>query len=243
MRGSLQQKLAEKLATESRGNPLFVVESLRMLHEQKSLLQENNQWRLAIDDLGIPTKIKDIILRRLGTLKYAQRRVLDAASVIGEKFDAELLSTVLQLDSLEVLETLNAIANSTSLVSAEENFYRFDHATSRQTLYEGLSPPLKRGYHSRIAENLERTRSSALPLSDLAYHFSQAGNKEKSVKYALAAGKDDLARWSNTQAIAHFQYALQNVQEGHADEKRAAMEGPGRCLRCQLHVRRSYKAV
>ena len=62
-----------------------MVESLRMLVERKGLVQENNEWRLAVDDFGIPSKIKDIILRRLAVLKYAQRRVLDAASVIGEK--------------------------------------------------------------------------------------------------------------------------------------------------------------
>jgi predicted ATPase len=145
MGGSLQPTLVEKLAAESKGNPLFIVESLRMLHERRSLVQEDNQWRLAVDEFGIPTKIKDIILRRLAILKYAQRRVLDAASVIGEKFDVELLSNVLGLDNLEVLETLNVIAHSTSLVSVEENYYRFDHARSRETLYEELSPPLKRG--------------------------------------------------------------------------------------------------
>ena len=90
MGGNVQSELIEKLANESRGNALFLVESLRMLAERKSLVQENNQWRLAVDDLGIPFKVKDIILRRLGTLKNDQRRVLDAASVIGEKFDVEL---------------------------------------------------------------------------------------------------------------------------------------------------------
>ncbi|MCJ7559569.1 DUF2791 family P-loop domain-containing protein, partial [Candidatus Bathyarchaeota archaeon] len=229
MGGSLQPVLAEKLTAESRGNPLFVVESLRMLYERKSLFQEDNQWRLAVDELGIPSKIKDIILRRLGVLKFSQRRVLDAASVIGEKFDVELLSTVLGLDSLEVLETLNVIAHSTSLVSVEENCYRFDHARSRETLYEELSPPLKRGYHGRIAEKLESTKGAALPLSDLAYHFAQAGNKEKALKYALAAAKDEMARFSNQQAIKHFTYALQNIPDGpeHAEEKRTALEGLG----------------
>jgi KaiC/GvpD/RAD55 family RecA-like ATPase/tetratricopeptide (TPR) repeat protein len=227
MGGSLQPELWEKLTAESRGNPLFVVESLRMLSERRSLVQENGEWRLAVDALGIPSKIKDIILGRLATLKYAQRRVLDAASVIGEKFDAELLSTVLGQDNLEVLETLNVIAHSTSLVRVEEDFYRFDHERSRETLYEELSPPLKRGYHARIADKLESTKATALPLSDLAYHYAQAGNKEKAVKYALAAGKDELAKWSNAQAIKHFAYVLQNVPEGHTEEKRAALEGLG----------------
>ncbi|MGD0450305.1 MAG: BREX system ATP-binding domain-containing protein [Candidatus Bathyarchaeia archaeon] len=225
--GSLQQELAEKLSAESRGNPLFVVESLRMLHERKSLVQENSEWRLAVDELGIPSKIKDIILRRLACLKFAQRRVLDAASVIGEEFDVDLLCTVLGQDNLETLETLNQIAQSTSLVRVEENRYRFDHARSRETLYEELSAPLKRGYHNRIAEKLESMKNTSLPISDLAFHYAQAGNKEKAVKYAVASGRDELAKWSNKQAIKHFQYALQNISERQAEEKRVALEGLG----------------
>ena len=93
--GFLEAKFAEKLAEESRGNPLFIVESMRMLSERKNLIEENNEWRIAVDEFGIPYKIKDIILRRLSALKYAQRRVLDAASVIGEKFDVELLAACL----------------------------------------------------------------------------------------------------------------------------------------------------
>jgi KaiC/GvpD/RAD55 family RecA-like ATPase/tetratricopeptide (TPR) repeat protein len=227
--GSLEQNLAQKLAAESRGNPLFIVESMRMLYERKSLFQEENQWRLAVDELGIPSKIKDIILRRLAVLKYAQRRVLDAASVIGEKFDVGLLATVLGQDSLDVLETLNVLAHSTSLVCVEEEHYRFDHARSRETLYEELSPPLKRGYHARIAEKLENAQGGILPLSDLAYHFGEAGNKEKALNYAVLAAKDELARFSNAQAIKHFLYVLKNSPEGaeYAEERNAALEGLG----------------
>jgi KaiC/GvpD/RAD55 family RecA-like ATPase/tetratricopeptide (TPR) repeat protein len=228
--GALQPKLAEKLAAESRGNPLFVVESLRMLSERKNLVQENNEWRLAVDELGVPSKIKDIILRRLSVLKYAQRRVLDVASVIGEKFDVELLSSVLGQDSLEVLEILNVIAHSTSLVGVEGSFYRFDHARSRETLYEELSLPLKKGYHARVAEKLERTsRGGKLSFSDLAFHFAQASNTEKAVEYSLAAGQDALARWSNPEAIKHFSYVLQNISETaeNAETRRTSQEGLG----------------
>jgi tetratricopeptide (TPR) repeat protein len=228
--GKLQQQLTERLTAESRGNPLFVVESLRMLFERKSLFLEDNQWRLAVDEFGIPSKIKDIILRRLGCLKYAQRRVLDAASVIGEKFDADLLSAVLGMDYLEVLETLNLISNSTSLVSAEENCYRFDHARSRETLYEELSPPLKRGYHQRIAERLEgNTKKGLPPYSDLAYHYAQAGNFEKAEKYSLAAGQDALEKFSNTEAIKYFVYILQTTPETveKAEVRKTALEGLG----------------
>jgi len=224
---SLQQSLAEKLAVESEGNPLFVVESLRMLHERKNIIKENNEWRLAVDELGIPSKIKDIIVQRLACLNNAQRRILDAASVIGEEFDVGLLSSVVEQDSLDVLETLSVIASSTSLVRVDENQYRFDHARSREVLYEKLALPLKRGYHSRIAEKLESTKSGTRLLSDLAYHYAEAGNKDKAVKYALAAAKEELAKWSNAQAIKHFDYVLENTLEWQAVEKRTALEGLG----------------
>ncbi len=225
--GKLQQELAGKLTAESRGNPLFVVESLRMLQEHKGLVQKNGEWRLAINELGIPSRIKDIILRRLSRLENAQRRVLDAASVIGEEFDVDLLSTVLGYDCLDVLETLNLIARSTSIVLDAGDCYRFDHSRSREVLYDELSSSLRKGYHNRIAEKLERIKSTTLPLSDLAYHYAQAGNKDKAVKFSLAAGKDELAKWSNMQAIQHFHYVLQNVPEGYAEEKGTALEGLG----------------
>ena len=228
--GNLQPYLAEKLADESRGNPLFIVESLRMLLERKNLIQENNEWRLTVAELAIPTKIKDIILRRLAILKRPQTRVLEAASVIGEKFDLELLSAVLNQDSLEILETLTVIAQTTSIVRVEGDCYRFDHAKSREALYEELPLPLKKGYHARTAEKLENaSKSGKLPYSELAYHYAEAGNKEKAVKYSLAEGQEALAKYSNPEARKHFSYVLQNISETaeNVEARRTAQEGLG----------------
>lgn len=229
--GSVHPEFIEKLARESRGNPLFIVESLRLLSEHGSLVQEQSQWRLSIDKLEIPTKVKDIILRRVSALKSDQRRVLDVASVVGDTFDPELLGAVLNQDSLQVLETLNAVSQSNSLVCCERNFFRFDHAKSREVLYEEIRLPLRIGYHARIAERIESKSQNAkpFPFSDLAYHYAQAENKEKAIKYSLEAGKDALGRFSNSEAIKHFTYILQAVSEatGYSDEKRTALEGLG----------------
>ena len=229
--GKIQFGFAKKLADESKGNPLFVVESLRLLYEQGSLIQECGQWSVSVDTLGMPSKVKDIILRRLSVLKSEQRRVLDAASVIGDKFDPELLGAVLDNDSLRVLEILNEIAHSNSLVCCEEDFFRFDHAKSRDVLYEEVFPPLRQGYHSRIAEKIESKvkGSKSQSLGDLAFHYSKAGNKEKSIKYALSAGEDALSRYSNSEAVKHFSYVLQTAQESteFTKEKLIAQEGLG----------------
>ncbi|HYA77415.1 MAG TPA: AAA family ATPase [Verrucomicrobiae bacterium] len=225
--GRLQQSLAEKLAVDSEGNPLFVVESMRMLYESKSLYQENNTWRLDTEKFCAPLKIREILIQRLACLNNAQRRILDAASVIGDCFEAGLLSAVIEMDTLEVLETLNVIAHATSLILTDESHYRFDHARSREIIYESLSQPLKQEYHKRIAETLENTKGKTLPLSELSHHYAQAGNRGKAIEYALEAGREALLKWSNSEAIKHFEYALENLPKERKKEKLTALEGLG----------------
>jgi tetratricopeptide (TPR) repeat protein/KaiC/GvpD/RAD55 family RecA-like ATPase len=63
----------------------------------------------------------------------------------------------------------------------------------------------------------------------LAYHFTQAGIQEKAVKYSLDAGQDALSRFSNTEAIKHFEYVLKTLSEdqNHSSEIAKALEGLG----------------
>jgi predicted ATPase len=234
--GKASVTFIENLAAESQGIPLFVVESLRMLYEQGGLVQKQGQWRLSIDKYNIPAKIKDVILRRVESLKPNQKRVLEAASVIGEKFYPKLVAAVVSLDSLDVLESLNTIAECTLLVHCEGNYYRFDHSKSRELLYERIPSLLRKEYHERIAENLESFDKSSLEFSiaDIAYHFDQAGNKEKAIKYSLAAGKDALARFSNIEAIKYFSYVHQNIPEDikNSDDNTIALEELGDAFLC-----------
>ncbi len=240
--GDIQEDFAAKLSEESQGNALFIVESVRMLQECNGLTMEQEKWRLASDELALPEKVKDIILQRLSVLPHNQRRILEAASVIGEKFDTELLASILGQDYLEVADALDMIARATSLVCSEGEQYRFDHARSRDAIYDEVSPTLKRAYHSKVAEKLESaTKDRKSPLSELAYHYAQADNKEKAVKYAIAAGQDALAKWSNAQAIDHFTYALQNLPEGQNKQKRTALEGLGDAYAANSMYREAVK--
>lgn len=241
LRGSLEQDLAAKLTNESQGNPLFVVESLRMLSERGDLTQKEGKWCLAVDNLGIPDKFKDIIMRKLSILKANHRRILNVASVVGEKFDPELLAAVLGTESIEVLEALNTISLATSLVQFEDNQYRFNHAKSQEVLYEEMALPLKRGYHSKVAQKLEEKKP--LQVSELAYHYIRAGNTEKAVAYSLAAGEEALARFSNADAIRHFNYVLTNTAETpeYAERRTTALDQLGEAYVWSGHFEDSVK--
>jgi predicted ATPase len=230
LEGTVAEEFAGRLSEESSGNPLFVVELIRLLFESNSLAKESGVWKLTVDKLGIPSKVKEVILHRIATLKPNQRRTLDVASVIGDKFDPKLLGAVLSQDSLEVLETLNSVALSKSLVCVEGDYYCFDHAKSREILYEEILAPLKKGYHERVAEKIESfNEKRQSQLNDLAYHYTKAGNKSKSIQYNLEAGKDALARFSNSESITYFKYVVDAVGEDpeNLGKKLVAMEGLG----------------
>jgi tetratricopeptide (TPR) repeat protein len=232
--GRVQSELARQIADESQGNPLFIVESLKMLSEKGNLIQKEDQWRLSIDKISIPTKFKDIILRRVSVLKPDQRKTLDTASVIGSRFDPELLALVLNKESFDVLETLNNIEKATSLEVCEGNNYRFDHAKIRDALYEEISPPLRKAYHAKVANRIESGLESIgkVPVGDLAFHYAQAGNREKAVKYSLAAGEEALKIYSGAEAIKHFRYVLDATTGDvkYGDERITALEGLGDAL-------------
>ena len=232
--GCLHPDVAKRLTTESQGNPLYVVESLRMLSEDGSLVPDQGCLRLSIDEISMPTKYKEIILRRVGMLKPNQRRILDLASVVGEKFNVELLGAVLNQDSLEVLETLNSIGQSSSLVGCEGDYYNFDHSKSRDAIYESISLPLRKGYHARIAEKLEAMSKDVkdLPVNDLAYHYVRAGISEKAIHYSLAAGAELLLEFSNSEAMKHYAYVLEVTSKfpEFIDKKTEALEGIGDSL-------------
>ncbi len=228
--GNLQQEFAQKLTEESQGNPLFIVESIRMLYESNSLVQERDTWHLISTSIEIPQKIKDIILQRLCSLPDHQRNVLEAAAIIGVEFDSTLLANVLGQDPIEIIEILDIVAKDTSLIRCLGQFYGFDHARTRETIYNDISPALKRAYHAKTAEKLEiMSKDDKLLLSNIAFHYAQAGNKNKAVKYALAAGQSALLKWSSKESIEHFAFVLQAVgkEPEYKQERMIAIEGLG----------------
>ena len=223
--GLVHSDFEKKLAADTMGNPLFVVESLRMMHQQGSLSKTNGKWSLRVDNFEIPKKVKDVILRRLEALKSDQRLILNAASVVGEKFDPKLIAAVVSQDNVSVLITLNEIAKTTLMIHCDENCCRFDHAKSREMIYEEIPPLLRKEYHLRIAQRIEADQETdGFSINDLAFHYDQAGNKEKAVKYSLQAGQIALSRFSNVEAIKHFKYVLENISKNpeNAEARRTA---------------------
>jgi predicted ATPase len=77
-----------QLYKESEGNPFFIISMIRMLIEEKTIDSKDDIWILTkeLNELNIPSKVYDVIIRRLFRVKEKEREILDFAAVIGEEF-------------------------------------------------------------------------------------------------------------------------------------------------------------
>jgi len=243
--GAVQSEFVDKIASETIGNPLFVVESLRVLYKQGSLYKKSGQWSLQAANFETPKKVKDIILQRLEALKPNQKTILDIASVIGENFDPSLIAAVISHDKTDVLRELNEIARSTLMVYCDDDLYRFKHSKFREMLYLEIPSLLRKEYHLRLAQKMEVEDNNIdeLLAAVLAYHFAKGENKAKAIKYSLESGKFSLSRFSNSEAISKFSYIIDTVNDDqeYVKQKLEALEGLGDAFNNSCMFREAIK--
>lgn len=137
-----------------------------------------------------------------------ERAIVMCASVIGRRFEVEVLIAAAACDESHVRAALER-ACALQLVVAEEassERYSFRHALTRDVIYAELVNAPIRAMHRRIARALERSAATAdQPLEDLAYHAWAGGDMHRALRYNELAG--DRAAAIHATADAQTYYA------------------------------------
>ena len=200
---------ARSIADRTGGNPFFVEELLRDVRVA-------DDWSAALARIEVPQSVKDVLLRRLSRLEDACRRVLTLAAVVGREFTLELIERVAGMDAGEVAESLEqAITAHVVDETVSVGRYSFAHALIRETIYEQLSRTRRAQLHRMIGEGIEsavghRPDRSA---SELAYHFSAAGDPRKAYEYHALAAAGARRVYAVEPALVHYTAALEAAAE------------------------------
>lgn len=209
--------LAHTLRRETDGNPFFTGELLRHLSESGGIvLNDDGRWVLTgeLEDLGLPSSVRDVVGRRVERLGDEPLRVLTLASVIGREFDVDLLAVLADTDEDELLDHLDAAVTAALLTESDTaGRYRFTHALTQHSLYDELSPTRRQRAHQRIAEALEgrERREDATTLAELAHHWVAAtrpADIDKALDYVRRAGDAALDSLAPDDAIRWYRQAL-----------------------------------
>lgn len=230
MESPTDPEFKRRIFEHSGGNPLFAVETLRMLVSEGRLVQNDGIWVMAGDgDLSIPRTIQEVILRRLDKLSNEERHIIECASVIGETFDPSLIAETIGGDELHLLDELDIILKSYQLVAGGEDSYSFTHAKIRDVTYDSISKPKRTGLHRRVGCSLEKRLPDDALWGALSWHFNQGHDKEKCAKYSILAGKYCYAKKAMREAKSYYLLVLAKTEgdPNLAAERVEALEGLG----------------
>ena len=184
---------------ETQGNPFFVEEVYQHLMEDGKVFDAAGHLRsdIKIEEVDVPANVRLIINRRLERLNSDEKKVLEAAAVIGRSFSFQLLSDVTQAHIDNVFGAIEKGLQMGIVVSSSqgpETPFTFAHELVRQTILAGILPPGRQRLHSIIATAIERLDASGLSRSagEVADHLLKAGSfadRRRLVYWLMQAGK------------------------------------------------------
>lgn len=232
------------------GNPLFTVELLRTFQERGDLTRdEKGRW---VDGHELPwgklpSRVEAVIAERVGRLPHEGRRLLEAASVEGDLFSAEVAAGVLGVEPSWALRWLSGPLSlesrlvqglgiqSMSAGGRPLSRYRFAHGLFQEYLYGHLDPVDRAHLHREVGAALEDLcRDDPVAMaqlsSQLARHCEEAGRPLEAARYRLEAGRWAAKLVAYEEAIAHLERGLALLQG-----MRASVPGPEQ-LRLELRL-------
>lgn len=210
---------------KAEGNPFFLEEVIRALIEEGVLVQQDGRWRATARALSveIPDTVQGVIRARIDRLPEEPKQVLQVASVIGKTFLYSLLERVSQMDGMlgEHLATLQRLELIVEKARRPELEYIFKHVLTREVAYQGLLLERRREFHRRVAEAIESLFPDRLEEFQgmLGYHWSEAGEGEKAVKYLLQAGDRARLAYAYQEAEDYYHHALKHLRKAGDGEQ------------------------
>jgi predicted ATPase len=193
------------------GNPFFIEEILKSLITAGAIVSAREMWEgQPLHELPIPRSVHGAVQQRLDQVSEAARRVVILAAVAGRRFDFVLLQRITQSDEPELLRLMKELIAAQLVVEESEEQFAFRHALTREAIYRQLLLRERKALHRTLAETMEQLFAPTLDahLSELAYHFYEAGVWEQALSYAKLAGERALALYAPRVAIEQFTRAL-----------------------------------
>jgi predicted ATPase len=210
--------LVEKIYQHTQGNPLYVEELSKSLIDDGHICWEEGRWQFSeVENLRLPRSIHEAIWRRIHRLSPDAQALLRQAAVLGETFKFEDLLEMSGLSKWEVLEQLDmALERHLIHETLGHTRLRFKHAEIHHILYTDMGTLRRSMLHHQAGEALERRSETPEQMAEeLAYHFHEAGEFERSLVYSIQAARQAEAIYANEAALNWYNRILDILDKGH----------------------------
>jgi predicted ATPase/class 3 adenylate cyclase len=172
---ALPVDLRAEIIERSAGTPLFCEEFIQMLIDEGRLIRDGASWRATghIGEIRVPHSIQAVLAARLDSLPDGEKSILQAASVVGARFDvAQVQDLIGGADPEAGLDSLR----SKGLVTggdAPGDEMSFRHILVRDAAYASLPKSERAALHDRFGTSLEQHAGDAQPLTEILAHHAE----------------------------------------------------------------------
>lgn len=204
---ALSAKQLERLALDTGGNPLYILEWLQNWNFYRS------QTPPAVVSSGpIMGSFLSLMRDRLKILNSTDRQVLSAAAVLGNQFQPDEVETLTELSSAAVTMSLENLEQARLICPLEDGIaYSFIHDKIREVLLMELTVARKRSYHLRAAAMLQQKspRQDNPDSARIAAHYEAGGEPARAIHAWVDAAMHARRMFSRPEAEAALQRAEQ----------------------------------
>ncbi|MGV9713765.1 AAA family ATPase [Gordonia sp. NPDC003424] len=191
--------LARIIVERASGNPFFLEEIVRDLVGRGALVGERGGYASSMDtaQFTVPRTVQAAIAARIDRCDAAARKTLYAASVIGTRFETDLLSTLGIEPAVGPLLKAELIGHTESRSSAG---YVFCHPLIQAVAYESQLKSDRAQYHRRLATVIQERGpddSADDRAAVIAEHLQAAGDLRSAYEWHMRAGA-----WSSSRDLA-----------------------------------------
>ena len=202
---SLTTQIAERAA----GNPFFAQEIVRDLADRGVLRGERGAYLCdgGAGEASVPATLQAAIAARIDRLDLVAKRTLNAASVIGSQFDAELPAILVGDTALPELVQAELIDQIKFTPRAE---YVFRHPLIRTVAYESQLRADRATLHRRLATEIEQQdpESTDENAALIAEHLEAAGDLLAAYGWHMRAGN-----WATSRDIVAVHTSLRRARD------------------------------
>ncbi|HWW52813.1 MAG TPA: AAA family ATPase, partial [Acidimicrobiales bacterium] len=200
---SVSYAAAAGLHRRTGGNPFFL---------EELLVAAGDASGDHLARLPLPETLTEAVLRHLEVLDGEQRRVIDAAAILGQRIPFDLLAAVTGVGEAVLIAVLRELVGRGLVIEDDADVFSFRHALTREAIVGRLLSRERRRLHEKCLVALEEGGSD--DWAGLAFHASGAGRWDEMVTFARKGAAHYLRSGATYQALRLTELAL---HEGDAD--------------------------
>lgn len=214
---SISEPVTKLVLERSSGIPLFAIELVDVLTAQNCIrvdpqgVARIEEGRLRAHLPELPSRIVEVIRRRISLLGRQASFVLCAAAVLGSDVRFDHLEELIGIPEDQFLESIEALVGARLLEETEKGL-RFSHEAARVAALMSVSQARLQKLHRNAARLLEKVSPGRT--EDIAWHWDRAGESEKALSYYELSADKARAVYANADAVRWYTRSLESFSSG-----------------------------